>query len=321
MSAELKSCPVCLYGSKIVVHAGVASDERLVDCPRCGSYYIKKSQISGSLNIDECDRPIISGHIRNHQEQEQSPCLVLMHSDTKAIAFETAPTCDEDKAMHILAHIKRKAPRGKELKVFLDRDFSLGYCQDTHEFWYLLKSFLETENLIEIPITAHGMIVCRVTREGWNTESSTLQIKNFNHSELAKASIDYIAESRIEQLRRIQNPKFHLGKLIVLLEELNFNMAQNNLISAAFLTRTILNHVPPIFGEKTFSAIVDHGKIGLSKKKVFRNLNETHRNIADYHLHTPISGQDTLPTFQQVECKASLDFLLEEIIHALQSAN
>ena len=97
------------------------------------------------------------------------------------------------------------------------------------------------------------------------------------------------------------------------IEELDLSFRNGCYLATAMLVRAILDHVPPIFGVTTFSAVV---------KKSFResmlNLENSSRKIADQHLHGQIRDSETLPTARQVDFSPDIDVLLAEIVRILK---
>jgi hypothetical protein len=85
------------------------------------------------------------------------------------------------------------------------------------------------------------------------------------------------------------------------------------------LTRALLDHVPPVFGVKSFSEVANN-YIGGSKsfKDTMLHLDTAAKKIADGFLHTQIRRSETLPTAQQVNFGAPLDLLLAEIVRITQ---
>ena len=71
----------------------------------------------------------------------------------------------------------------------------------------------------------------------------------------AKHKTQFINSTRLDELKAITHPDFDLSKLIQLCEELNDNFDRSNYLSVGMIGRTILNHVPPIFGFKNFCLI------------------------------------------------------------------
>lgn len=130
--------------------------------------------------------------------------------------------------------------------------------------------------------------------------------------EVQKFESIYINPVRIEELRNIKST-FDLRKLIALCEELNFNFSNENYYSVAMLGRAIIDHIPPIFGMKSFSEVANNYG-SKSVKKNLTHLNDSMRNISDGILHSPIRRNESLPNATQVNFSQDLDVLLGEII-------
>lgn len=126
----------------------------------------------------------------------------------------------------------------------------------------------------------------------------------------------FVDLTRIEELRNTKNDKFDLTRLIKFCEELNDNYSNDNYLSVAMLGRSIINHVPPIFGFTTFNEVANNYG-GASFKKITNHLNITMRGIADSFLHDPIRKKESLPNATQVDFSQDLDFLLAEVVRKL----
>lgn len=131
----------------------------------------------------------------------------------------------------------------------------------------------------------------------------------------------YVNENKIADLKNIKNSNYDLSKLIRYCEELNIAHKYECFMSIIMLIRSILNHVPPIFGKDTFKELANNYKYDGLDAKSFRasmkNLENSSRNIADSYLHLPVRKKESLPTFQQVNFIADLDILLSEIVRIL----
>jgi hypothetical protein len=126
----------------------------------------------------------------------------------------------------------------------------------------------------------------------------------------------FIDPKRVEELKNVTNKDFDLTRLISFCEELNDNYSRDNYLSVAMLGRSILNHVPPIFGFTTFNEVANnHG--GTSFKKIMSHLNTTMRGIADSFLHDTIRKKESLPNSTQVNFSQDLDVLLAEVVRKL----
>lgn len=101
-------------------------------------------------------------------------------------------------------------------------------------------------------------------------------------------------------------------------EELNDAYARGNYISSVLLLRAIINHVPPVFGTKTFPQVVANS--GRSIKSILGRLEDDARPIADLHTHILIRQKEQLPTKNQIEpYKAGFEVLIQEVIITLNN--
>jgi hypothetical protein len=124
-----------------------------------------------------------------------------------------------------------------------------------------------------------------------------------------------IAESRLAELRTLASAQFDFKKLIRLCEEINTAYGQKCHFATAMLTRGLLDHVPPLFGQPSFKEVANnYGNGGKSFKDAMHHLENAARKVADAHLHIPIRKSETLPVAQQVNFAPQLDVLLSEIV-------
>ncbi len=132
-------------------------------------------------------------------------------------------------------------------------------------------------------------------------------------------STEYIHTSRIDELKAVNSSSYDVAKLIRICEELNNNHRMGNFISIILLSRAIINHVPPLFGNfTTFDQVI--GQYGnKSFKNIMKTLNESLRSTADNYNHQLIRHKEPLPTLQQVDYRANLDILLSEILVILHT--
>jgi hypothetical protein len=126
-------------------------------------------------------------------------------------------------------------------------------------------------------------------------------------------TLTLVSETRLAGLRALSSTKFDFQKLIRFCEELNTCYSNGCLLATAVLTRALLDHVPPIFGQSTFAQVVG-GYGSKTFKESMLHLEDGARNVADEHLHRTIRKRETLPTPQQVHFAPMLDVLLAEII-------
>lgn len=126
-----------------------------------------------------------------------------------------------------------------------------------------------------------------------------------------------IAPSRIVELRTCAPTNLDFTKLIRMCEEANANYEAGNYYAVAMLTRSIINHVPPVLGFNTFKEVANNyggPKGAISFKRTMKHLDDASRKIADAHLHETMRASEVLPTAQQVNCTQQLDVLLGEIV-------
>jgi hypothetical protein len=124
-----------------------------------------------------------------------------------------------------------------------------------------------------------------------------------------------VAESRLVELRSVVSADFDFRKLVRLCEEVNSAYGSQCYYATAMLIRGLLDHVPPVFGFKTFSEVANnYAGGGKSFKETMHHLENASRKVGDAHLHMPVRKTETLPTAQQVNCGQQLDVLLSEIV-------
>jgi hypothetical protein len=136
------------------------------------------------------------------------------------------------------------------------------------------------------------------------------------YASTAAANGAFLDKDVLLKLKAVENPRLDPRKLVKMCEELNDAYARANYISAVLLLRAIINHVPPIFGVETFSAVV--AQSGRSVRNILSRLSEDARPIADLHTHVLIQPTEHLPTKNQIEpYKASFEVLINEILSRL----
>jgi hypothetical protein len=124
-----------------------------------------------------------------------------------------------------------------------------------------------------------------------------------------------VADSRLVELRSLVSTDFDFRKLVRLCEEINSAYGLQSYYATAMLLRALLDHVPPVFGFKTFDEVANnYAGGGRSFKETMHHLEKASRKVGDAHLHMPIRKSETLPTAQQVNCGQQLDVLLSEIV-------
>lgn len=182
------------------------------------------------------------------------------------------------------------------------RDISNALIEAEHRF-IPGPSLADVENIVRI-IEAAVRVIRRRPAQGTKQPGTSVQ--------------PYVDPSRLAVLRGVRSTKWDLTRLIRMCEELNSANEQGNLISIAMLVRSIVDHVPPIFGRATFTEVANN-VAGRSMKGSLQHLDQSLRNIADGHLHVQIRSSEVLPAPTQVHFRTDLDVLLGEIVRLLKT--
>jgi hypothetical protein len=125
----------------------------------------------------------------------------------------------------------------------------------------------------------------------------------------------YVSFARIAEVKALSSDRWDFAKLVQLCAELNVVTNSGGATYAtAMLVRAIVDHVPPVFGAKSFSQVAENHGGTTSFKRSMEHLNRSMRNIADGILHEQIRRQESLPSPQQVDFRQDLDRLLGEIV-------
>jgi hypothetical protein len=116
----------------------------------------------------------------------------------------------------------------------------------------------------------------------------------------------------IARLAEKQSGAVDVGSLVKMCREINSSYAHGNVLATALLMRTVLNHVPPIFGHDTFSQVL--ANVGKSLRESFDHLENGLRKVADFHAHRKITPSETYPSMAQVEpFRPQLELLLQQV--------
>ncbi len=124
----------------------------------------------------------------------------------------------------------------------------------------------------------------------------------------------YVNPARINELRSIKSPQHDFRKLIQICEEMNVSCKYECYVALITLGRALIDHIPPVFGCKTFSEVSNNYKGSKSFGESMRHLSDSLRKIADQHLHCQIRKREILPTLTQVDFSNDIDVLLGEIV-------
>lgn len=130
---------------------------------------------------------------------------------------------------------------------------------------------------------------------------------------------DFVAPARLEALRKIEDAEFDCTRLICLCEELNACAAGRHAHAVILLTRSVLDHIPPVFGFKTFAEVSsNYGGGGKSFKESAQRLEQQARKVADRLLHQSIRRNEVAPEMKEVVYSQELETVLVEFCRLLK---
>ena len=130
----------------------------------------------------------------------------------------------------------------------------------------------------------------------------------------------FVNINRIEEIKKLRSNNFDFSKLVKLLEEVNDNFSLENYYSVSFLSRAVVDHIPPIFKKENFTQVANNYG-GSSIKRTFKRLNDSMKTISDIHLHGQIRKSEPKLNLNQIDYSQEFDFLLSEIITLTLSEN
>jgi hypothetical protein len=132
----------------------------------------------------------------------------------------------------------------------------------------------------------------------------------------APSRMSLIASQLIADLNKTKCAQFDSTKLTGYCKEINSSFYHGNVVACLLLMRTVLNHVPPIFGYKSFAEVTANS--GKSLRENLEFLENGVRRLADMYAHQPIRKTEQYPTKSQVEpYRAQLEVLLHEVLGRL----
>lgn len=126
-----------------------------------------------------------------------------------------------------------------------------------------------------------------------------------------------VPPSLIDELGKVTSASFDVTKLMGYCEEINSCFSHGNVVACLLLMRTVLNHVPPVFGHRNFAEVTANA--GKSLKENLEHLEGGLRKLADLYAHQPIRKIEQYPTKSQVEpFRAQFELLLHEVLGKLK---
>jgi hypothetical protein len=123
----------------------------------------------------------------------------------------------------------------------------------------------------------------------------------------------FVSPSIVDRLKTVGVSSFHTVKLVGYCHELNSSYYHGNIVACLLLIRTIMNHIPPLFGQQNFEQVA--ANVPRSLKDTFTHLQSGVRKLADMYAHTPIRRREAYPTRSQIDpYKAQVEVLLQETL-------
>jgi hypothetical protein len=127
----------------------------------------------------------------------------------------------------------------------------------------------------------------------------------------------YVKVELIDELEQLEGVGWDLTKLVAMLRELNDNVAAGNPYASLALCRAIIDHVPPIFGQAMFSAVVSQVSMSRTDKQHLKLLADN-RCVSDDVLHRHVSQQPDLIEMQDVPQRLGIGTLVRLVVEKLK---
>ncbi|SCL38826.1 hypothetical protein GA0070624_6352 [Micromonospora rhizosphaerae] len=127
----------------------------------------------------------------------------------------------------------------------------------------------------------------------------------------------YINPRVLDQLREASGASWDTTKLVALAEELDACVQAGHVYASHAVLRALLDHVPPLFGQKSFAAVVSSHAWAKTDAKYLGRLS-TFRDQADDALHRQISKMADLLMLDNLPQAAAVNALLRGCAVQLQ---
>lgn len=205
-------------------------------------------------------------------------------------------------------------------RVALQMDLLIRVADDRLDLWQFCHTFLTTGTKYDDMVHSFSSHVVRpFVRDLLRLLHTQPEMDETDESVQPVLSAGvFVSPGRIADLQTDAAGFRDVRKLVRLCEELNICYARECYFAVAMLTRSVLDHVPPFFGLRTFNEVVSNYSWGPSRKDAMDHLQNSARKIADVHLHTRASGDEVLPNQAQVNFGPTLDVLLGEVVRILR---
>lgn len=131
----------------------------------------------------------------------------------------------------------------------------------------------------------------------------------------------YVDAQVISAIRAHSGPgRLDRAKLLRLIDELNDNYAKGSTYAAHAVLRAVLDHIPPLLGCTSFTAVVNNYPWSRTDKAYMRRLLDF-KLQADDAMHRQISAKTDLLSLHDIPPRAWVNRLLQECASASQAAD
>jgi hypothetical protein len=138
-----------------------------------------------------------------------------------------------------------------------------------------------------------------------------------------QASTAYVLSETINRLRELQTgliaERYRPDKLIQLLEELDGCFRLKYAFASHALLRAVMDHVPPVFGCKSFDQVASNLSCSATDKKYLRVL-LTFKNQADDVMHRMIGRRPNVLSLDDMPPRAAVNALIGMVVDVLDTA-
>ena len=125
----------------------------------------------------------------------------------------------------------------------------------------------------------------------------------------------------LEIINRLENigSVYDCSRLIRYCEEINDNYERGNYAAVGFLSRAIVDHIPPIFNQKNFAGVAAQlpGERHVSFKKSCEALDKSLKNIVDRSIHKQMDSVDIPPFPEEINFSQDLNTVLARVVEEL----
>ncbi len=119
----------------------------------------------------------------------------------------------------------------------------------------------------------------------------------------------YIDERVFDLIKQAHGGQWDCTKLLVLLRELDDNYRAGNAYAAHALLRALLDHVPPLFGQSSFTQVANNHQWGRTDGKYVKRL-VAFRDQADDVMHRQVAKIPCLLSMEDMPARAAVNRFL-----------